>query len=506
MSSSLRQDMSVEQFYADKDILITGGSGFIGKVLIEKILRSLPNVGKIYLLIRYKKDKSPKERLKEILDKPCFRLAREQQPQAFEKLVAIEGDSQELGLGISSEDLQQIQNVSVIFHVAATVRFDEKIKTAILLNTRGCYELVKIAQNLSNLKAFIHVSTAYSHPYRYDLKEMIYPLYYDWRTAIKLAETYDVETLNPLFPKLASKHPNTYTFTKYLAEAIIDEYRHKLPVAIVRPSIVVSSYKEPMPGWIDNINGPVGMLLACGTGIMRTSHGNPHIVSDMISVDMCSNSLLVAAYKVGTNPSTNNNGGPLEVFNCCQSSTNHVTTGDIVNMGKEVVLINPFEKCIWLPEGSITPCPVWHYWRLLTLQIIPAILLDGLLFLARKPPFLVKVNRHIYHTTKILKTFMNNEWLFYNDKFKELETVLTDKDLSKFGFLGFSTCDKFEYYQNCGKGIKEFLLNEKPIACKGAHIRMRTFQFLHYLLQFLLTYHLARYLLESLYKYVCRTV
>ncbi len=54
--------MSVREFYAGKNILITGATGFLGKVLIEKLLRCT-EVNKIYCLVRAKKGKSPQERL-----------------------------------------------------------------------------------------------------------------------------------------------------------------------------------------------------------------------------------------------------------------------------------------------------------------------------------------------------------------------------------------------------------------------------------------------------------
>ncbi|GJQ65123.1 hypothetical protein Trydic_g14446, partial [Trypoxylus dichotomus] len=48
-----------------RTIFITGGTGFLGKVLIEKMLRCMePKT--IYLLIREKKGKNPKDRLKDM--------------------------------------------------------------------------------------------------------------------------------------------------------------------------------------------------------------------------------------------------------------------------------------------------------------------------------------------------------------------------------------------------------------------------------------------------------
>lgn len=51
---------------AGKDIFITGATGFLGKVLLEKIIRCTPNVRNIYILIRNKRGKSVEERLKDL--------------------------------------------------------------------------------------------------------------------------------------------------------------------------------------------------------------------------------------------------------------------------------------------------------------------------------------------------------------------------------------------------------------------------------------------------------
>lgn len=58
-----------------KTIFITGGSGFLGKVLIEKILRKSPNIKKIYLLMRTKKGKDSKQRIVELFNS-CVSLHR----------------------------------------------------------------------------------------------------------------------------------------------------------------------------------------------------------------------------------------------------------------------------------------------------------------------------------------------------------------------------------------------------------------------------------------------
>ena len=61
---------SIPAFYAGQSIFLTGATGFLGKVFIEKVLRSCPDVREIFLLIRPKKGFNIKERLKEILNSP----------------------------------------------------------------------------------------------------------------------------------------------------------------------------------------------------------------------------------------------------------------------------------------------------------------------------------------------------------------------------------------------------------------------------------------------------
>lgn len=60
----------VQDWYAGRSILITGATGFMGKVLLEKILRSLPGVANVYIIIREKRGVQPQERLKNILQLP----------------------------------------------------------------------------------------------------------------------------------------------------------------------------------------------------------------------------------------------------------------------------------------------------------------------------------------------------------------------------------------------------------------------------------------------------
>nr|CAD7431729.1 unnamed protein product [Timema monikensis] len=82
----------IQEFYRDFNVLVTGATGFMGKVLIEKLLRSCPNVGRIFILIRTKKGQLPEDRKEELLKSVIFDVLRASSPEFHKKLVVVTGD------------------------------------------------------------------------------------------------------------------------------------------------------------------------------------------------------------------------------------------------------------------------------------------------------------------------------------------------------------------------------------------------------------------------------
>ena len=65
---NLSESESIKKFYDGAEMFITGGSGFIGKTLIEKLLRSCPGIRTIYVLMRPKKNKTLEDRINDMTD------------------------------------------------------------------------------------------------------------------------------------------------------------------------------------------------------------------------------------------------------------------------------------------------------------------------------------------------------------------------------------------------------------------------------------------------------
>lgn len=82
------------------------------------------------------------------------------------------------------------ENVNIVFHSAATVRFDQSIKEAVNLNTLGSKRLWDLCAQMQNLRSIIHVSTAYTNPTRSNVGEQVYPpkVSMDLDTFIKCAD------------------------------------------------------------------------------------------------------------------------------------------------------------------------------------------------------------------------------------------------------------------------------------------------------------------------------
>lgn len=103
-----------------------------------------------------------------------------------------------------------------------------------------------------------------------------------------------------MFFRLSKGWPNTYTYTKALAEDLIRSEAKGLPVAIVRPAVVLPTSEEPIPGWIDNMYGPTGMMVGVGAGLIHVCHVHKDNNAELVPVDMCVNAILAMAWDRAT--------------------------------------------------------------------------------------------------------------------------------------------------------------------------------------------------------------
>ncbi|XP_015189578.1 PREDICTED: putative fatty acyl-CoA reductase CG8306 [Polistes dominula] len=151
-------------------------------------------------------------------------LLKREQKDVEKKIILIEGDTSQLNIGLSESDRERIKDTDIIFHSAASVRFLDNIRCIINTNVRGTRDLLLLAQEMTSLKAFVYVSTAYSHCVYNKIEEKFYKPPMKTEDIIRLTEILTEDQLDLITSKLLGKWPNTYAFSKAICEDTVRQY------------------------------------------------------------------------------------------------------------------------------------------------------------------------------------------------------------------------------------------------------------------------------------------
>lgn len=260
-------------------VLLTGATGFLGKAILEKLLFSL-RPRKVFVLVRDKRAQSGQERWEETLQSPIWNLRLP--PTRLQDVVVIQGDICDLGAISKHDQIMLRSEVDCVIHCAASVDFNMPLVQAIAINTKATISMYRFTLSLPRCRSFVYVSTAYVS-----------------RPSVHATETLrDValkEGVDPARLSLPREFVNTYTFSKALAEqGLSREYHSRVPISIVRPSIIIPAMREPCRGWTDSAAAAVGGMLAIGSGLCMAFPQPPEHVIDIIPVDIVVNVILAA--------------------------------------------------------------------------------------------------------------------------------------------------------------------------------------------------------------------
>ncbi|XP_065850268.1 fatty acyl-CoA reductase 3-like isoform X3 [Euphorbia lathyris] len=160
---------SITEFLENKTFLVTGATGFLAKIFVEKILRVQPNVKKLYLLLRASDAKSAMQRLQQdVVEKELFKVLREKYGENLnsfisEKVRAVAGDinCEDLGIKDSSLNGELLKEVDYVVNSAASTNFIERYDVALGINTFGALNVMNFAKKCHKVKMLVHVSTVY---------------------------------------------------------------------------------------------------------------------------------------------------------------------------------------------------------------------------------------------------------------------------------------------------------------------------------------------------------
>lgn len=499
----------IAETFTGLKVMITGGTGFMGKVLLEKLLRKCADIGHIYLLVRTKKGKNPQQRLEEIFEGALFEMVRNMRGGVgplLEKVSIIAGDVSEPDLAMKPEDREKMINeVDIIIHAAATIRFDEELKKAVLLNVRGTKLMVELGKACKHLKIFIHISTAYCHLHEKLLEERPYPPPADPHHIIQAVEWMDEATVAALTPKLLDKLPNSYAFTKALGEALVVEAmeKHGLPAMVVRPSIVIPIYRDPVPGWTDNINGPTGLLIGAGKGVLRSMYCKSNSYADYLPVDVFINGIMIAAWNYIKYEE--NEPKKTSVINFTSSAEIKITWSELIDTGREVIMKKiPLNGVAWYPGGSMKHSRLHHNICVFFFHWVPAFLVDVLLFCLGYKPVLMRVQRRITKGFEVFEYYTNNQWDFKSDVAQTVRHRLNPRELRdyKVDTVGL---DIMKYFEDCVRAARIYILKESDDTLPAARRHMRVMWWVDVITRFvfwtLILYWMSGWM-SSLYSFL----
>jgi long-chain acyl-CoA synthetase len=351
--------LSVKQSLAGKQVLLIGFTGFIGKVWLAKTLKDVPEIGKVWLLIRRQRSVTAQRRFeKAIEESPLFDSLHAQHGEQFKQFIAdkvevIEGDISRPDLGIEPAVIERLRaGLDLIINSSGLTDFNPDLRQALAINVDGSLHVLEFQRGCDRA-ALLHLSTCYVVGFRDGrIAETVTPNYtpkgltdfdaereyqslHELVQAIEArAETEEITAL--LREQVRAKPgnqgknlgemeltaqvrkqrqrwvrseltdagmaralelgwPNTYTLTKSLAESLILARGRDLSIAIVRPSIVETSTHDPFEGWNEGVNTSAPISYLLGT-FFRQMPSNENKCLDIIPVDLvCRGMLLIGA-------------------------------------------------------------------------------------------------------------------------------------------------------------------------------------------------------------------
>ncbi|MFY9845600.1 MAG: SDR family oxidoreductase [Terriglobales bacterium] len=502
---------SVRQALGGKRVMLIGVTGFIGKVWLANTLMDLPEIGKLYLLIRRQKSSPAQKRFEKMIeDSPVFDPVFEKYGDRLgallaEKIEVVEGDVSQPNVGLDPETATRLRaDLDLIINSSGLTDFNPDLRDALAVNVDSTYHLIEFIRG-SDHAALLHLSTCYvagqrdgrvservrlnytpSHRKDFDAEK-------EWHRLHELVESAEERAEGPEVTEelrnqaLAREHaakglggqalenqirknrvrwlknylteegtrraqelgwPNTYTFTKSLAESLIAKYGSGLPIAIVRPAIVETSVAKPFRGWNEGINTSASLSYLLGT-TFRQLPSNERKRLDIIPVDaVCAGMTLIGAALVERRHD------PL--YQLATSVTNPC------DMGRSIELTSLGHRRHYRAQEGL------EYWLRLRMDAIPVSkerynrmsapaqkmiiksiqrVMSPLPSAMTKP--LAKTERNLERVEKLVGLFepfiLHNEHDFVADNVEKLSQALTPEEKEVFGY-DTAGLDWWEYW------------------------------------------------------------
>ena len=426
-----------------------------------------------------------------------------------EKIEVVEGDVSQPGVGLEPETAARLRkDLDLIINSSGLTDFNPDLRDALAVNVDSTHHLIEFIR-ASDHAALLHLSTCYvagqrdgrvservrlnytpAHLKNFDSEK-------EWHRLHELVESAEARVEGPEVTEELKKQaiekehaakglsgqalenqirknrvrwlknylteegtrrakelgwPNTYTFTKSLAESLIAKNIGKdgagLPIAIARPSIVETSVAKPFRGWNEGINTSASLSYLLGTAF-RQLPSNERKRLDIIPVDaVCAGMTLIGAALVERRHDP--------IYQLATSVTNPC------DMGRSIELTSLGHRRHYRAQEGL------EYWLRLRMDAIPVskerynrmsapaqkMIIQSIqrvmapLPSAMKKP-LAKTERNLERVEKLVGLFepfiLQNEHDFVADNVEKLSQALSPEEKEIFGY-DTAGLDWWEYW------------------------------------------------------------
>lgn len=289
---------TMQAFYRGKNLLVTGATGFIGSVLVETVLRKLPNIGQIYCVYRNK-------------------------PGApHPKVVWIKADISHPMWGLDEATVATLaHDVHVVFHLAAHTRWDVGLTEHVAANTHPVLQGAELASQFRNLEAYVVTSSYWAacHLPSTRIAETIYQDY---------AAEQELTAIQAGDPARLHEWPNAYSYAKNLAERLLHQRYADMPIVLARVTSACGAWDFPSRGFCRFNNALPAFLRAITCGARYFPESVKTTINDSIPVDLCANLLLANA--------VDRAGADFSVIHCASAARNLPSLGKMAEMAADI--------------------------------------------------------------------------------------------------------------------------------------------------------------------------
>nr|XP_019525041.2 fatty acyl-CoA reductase wat-like [Aedes albopictus] len=447
----------VGMFYRGSTVLITGASGFLGQVLLEKILRSL-DVAKVYVMIRAKRNSSADERLQRMLEGVLFDRVW-QDPSRYKelraKVIPVEVDLDSESNMIAEEmKVRLVEEVDVVFNLLASINFNEPLNCALRTNVEYTDRLLGLVSLMKRLKVVVHVSTFFSNCDKSMIEERIYDDigFGGYANIMNIVSNLNDTELQAMEPHLIGDFPNTYTFSKKCAEVMVRDKYGDLPIGIFRPPIVSSTYQEPVAGWINNFNGPSGLVVMLSEGLYSAAFVDTRKRPFLVPVDYCVNALLICAVDIAKQRSL---APSIPVYN--YTNPEDIFTWERI-IDRFYEGLDPAKRMLaYLVTATVTRSPA-RYAMCKTLMRVEGFFLDLARQFRGQAPAMSQVFERMINQSEVLKFFTFHEWTMKNENMQRLWRDEVSKEDGELFPFDLTRMDWDDYYRNFIPGVVKYAI------------------------------------------------